>query len=56
MGKGEESNSTEANESTKFLKKSSAEASKMLEAALLQMDGIISGKLKILLTFFVIFS
>lgn len=42
MGKGEESNGTKANEST-YLVKTSTEASKMLEAALLQMDGIISG-------------
>lgn len=44
MGKGEERNSTtaQAGEST-FLAKSSNEASKMLEAALLQMDDIISG-------------
>lgn len=44
MGKGEERNSTtaQAGEST-FLTKSSNEASKMLEAALLQMDDIISG-------------
>lgn len=45
MGKGEERNGTtaQAGEST-FLAKSSNEASKMLEAALLQMDDIISGK------------
>jgi len=44
MGKGEERNGTtaQAGEST-FLAKSSNEASKMLEAALLQMDDIISG-------------
>ncbi|KAM0733030.1 hypothetical protein ACS0PU_012579 [Formica fusca] len=44
MGKGEERNGTtaQAGEST-FLAKSSSEASKMLEAALLQMDDIISG-------------
>ncbi|XP_011646046.1 liprin-beta-2 isoform X4 [Pogonomyrmex barbatus] len=44
MGKGEERNGTtaQASEST-FLAKSSNEASKMLEAALLQMDDIISG-------------
>ncbi|KAG5322556.1 LIPB1 protein, partial [Pseudoatta argentina] len=44
MGKGEERNGTtaQAGEST-FLGKSSNEASKMLEAALLQMDDIISG-------------
>ncbi|XP_066581290.1 kazrin-like [Prorops nasuta] len=44
MGKSEESNSTtiEAND-TNFLTKSPTDASKMLEAALLQMDGIISG-------------
>lgn len=44
MGKGEESNGTESNDSSTFLTKNSSEASKMLEAALLQMDGIISGK------------
>ncbi|XP_012279709.1 liprin-beta-1 [Orussus abietinus] len=42
MGKGEESNRMAANESS-FLTSPSMEASKMLEAALLQMDGIISG-------------
>lgn len=44
MGKGEERSGTtaQAGEST-FLGKSSSEASKMLEAALLQMDDIISG-------------
>lgn len=45
MGKGEERNGTtaQAGESP-FLAKSSSEASKMLEAALLQMDDIISGR------------
>ncbi|XP_076161418.1 liprin-beta 1 isoform X2 [Ptiloglossa arizonensis] len=44
MGKSEKSNETiiHAGEST-FLTKNSSEASKMLEAALLQMDDIISG-------------
>lgn len=44
MGKSEEKNgtTTQVDEST-FLAKSSSEASKMLEAALLQMDDIISG-------------
>lgn len=48
MGKGEERNGTtaQAGEST-FLTKSSNEASKMLEAALLQMDDIISGTIVI---------
>lgn len=48
MGKGEERNGTtaQAGEST-FLAKSSSEASKMLEAALLQMDDIISGTIDI---------
>lgn len=48
MGKGEERNGTtaQAGEST-FLAKSSSEASKMLEAALLQMDDIISGTIEI---------
>jgi len=48
MGKGEERSGTtaQAGEST-FLGKSSSEASKMLEAALLQMDDIISGMIKI---------
>ena len=45
MGKSELNHSkSEANEST-LLTKSSLEASKMLEAALLQMDGIISGNI-----------
>ncbi|XP_044012868.1 liprin-beta-1-like isoform X7 [Aphidius gifuensis] len=43
MGKGEVDNSTERGESTTFLATNSTEASKMLEAALLQMDGILSG-------------
>lgn len=49
MGKSEERNGTtiRAGEST-FLAKTS-EASKMLEAALLQMDDIISGKLRFVL-------
>lgn len=42
MGKGEESGGSEASE-TLILGKTSSEASEMLEAALLQMDGIISG-------------
>lgn len=43
MGKNEMSSAgTEVGESTIFAK-TTAEASKMLEAALLQMDGIISG-------------
>lgn len=44
MGKGEEGSTTEGGESNTFLATTSTEASKMLEAALLQMDGIISGK------------
>lgn len=50
MGKGEERSGTtaQAGEST-FLAKSSNEASKMLEAALLQMDDIISGTIHIFL-------
>ncbi|XP_011500891.1 PREDICTED: liprin-beta [Ceratosolen solmsi marchali] len=44
MGKGEViSDRTDTNESTSYLTKSTSEASKMLEAALLQMDGILSG-------------
>jgi hypothetical protein len=44
MGKGEvNSEGTDTNESTNYLSKSTSEASKMLEAALLQMDGILSG-------------
>lgn len=48
MGKSEERNDAPAqvDEST-FLPKGSTEASKMLEAALLQMDDIISGKIQI---------
>lgn len=46
MGKGEMSNSSaEVIDSSTLLAKTTAEASKMLEAALLQMDGIISGTL-----------
>lgn len=50
MGKSEEKNGNtiQVGEST-FLTKTSSEASKMLEAALLQMDDIISGKLYIIL-------
>lgn len=50
MGKSEErnGNTIQAGEST-FLTKTSSEASKMLEAALLQMDDIISGKLWLLI-------
>ena len=45
MGKNElNSNKVETSEST-LLSKPSSEASKMLEAALLQMDGIISGSM-----------
>lgn len=43
MGKGEIGNATERVESSTFLATNSTEASKMLEAALLQMDGILSG-------------
>ncbi|OXU23678.1 hypothetical protein TSAR_010685 [Trichomalopsis sarcophagae] len=44
MGKGEVNNrKADANESTIYLTKTPSEASKMLEAALLQMDGILSG-------------
>ncbi|KAI4483945.1 hypothetical protein M0802_013178 [Mischocyttarus mexicanus] len=44
MGKSEERNDTTAQVTeSNFLSKNSSEASKMLEAALLQMDGIISG-------------
>ncbi|XP_020283908.1 liprin-beta-2 isoform X5 [Pseudomyrmex gracilis] len=43
MGKGEERNGTTTAQAESFLVKSSSEASKMLEAALLQMDDIISG-------------
>lgn len=46
MGKGEvNSQRADSNGSTNYLTKSPLEASKMLEAALLQMDGILSGKL-----------
>lgn len=50
MGKSEEKNGNtiQVGEST-FLTKTSSEASKMLEAALLQMDDIISGKLYIII-------
>lgn len=47
MGKGEDSNGSDDGDSTsstnKYNSSSTTEASKMLEAALLQMDGIISG-------------
>lgn len=43
MGNSEESNGTDAVYGTIFCRKTPTEASKMLEAALLQMDGIISG-------------
>ncbi|CAD6245331.1 GSCOCG00013652001-RA-CDS [Cotesia congregata] len=47
MGKGEDSNGSEDGDSSsgsnKYNSSSTTEASKMLEAALLQMDGIISG-------------
>lgn len=42
MGKSEKCNDTEVDETKAYLK-TSPEASKMLEAALLQMDGILSG-------------
>ncbi|XP_034950174.1 liprin-beta-2 isoform X4 [Chelonus insularis] len=42
MGKGEDSSGSDEGDTSKYLS-SSTEASKMLEAALLQMDGIISG-------------
>lgn len=48
MGKSEERHGTTAQAGeTTFLAKSSSEASKMLEAALLQMDDIISSKIGI---------
>ena len=44
MGKGEiDEKRSDTYESTNYLTKSPSEASKMLEAALLQMDGILSG-------------
>lgn len=46
MGKGEERNGTTTAQAESFLVKSSSEASKMLEAALLQMDDIISGTIR----------
>ncbi|KAJ8675179.1 hypothetical protein QAD02_010965 [Eretmocerus hayati] len=45
MGKGEVTSGKEnSDESTNYLAKSTSEATKMLEAALLQMDGILSGE------------
>lgn len=44
MGKSEERNETTIRGESAFLTKTTSEASKMLEAALLQMDDIISGK------------
>ena len=55
MGKGEMSNSSaEIIESSTLITKTT-EASKMLEAALLQMDGIISGINLLTILFIIIF-
>lgn len=55
MGKSEvNSQRADSNGSTNYLTKSPLEASKMLEAALLQMDGILSGNFKNLILFITI--